>query len=112
MIELELPFPVSVNALFRNRRRGRAITAKYKAWLYDAGWAIKQQRPRAIEGPVTIEYAFANGRKADIDNLPKAVSDLLVKHQLISDDGPAIVRGISCRFESDVAGVRVRVRAA
>lgn len=112
MIELDLPFPVSVNALFSNRRRGRVRTPKYKAWLIEAGWAIKQQKARPIEGPVTIEYAFANGRRADIDNLPKAVSDLLVKHQLISDDGPAIVRGISCRFESDVAGVRVRVRAA
>jgi Holliday junction resolvase RusA-like endonuclease len=110
VIELSLPFPVSVNALFFNRKRGgRAKTPQYKAWITAAGWEIKRQRPRPIDGPVSLEYRFEDGHQTDLGNLEKGLTDLLVRHQLIADDGPTVVREIHSSFDCDVVGVRVRV---
>lgn len=109
MIELTLPFPVSTNALFLNKQHGRALTREYKIWQIEAGWAINQQKPQPISGPVSIRYIFQDGRKADPDNLLKACNDLLVTHKLIDGDGPSIVRSGSWTFSDQVKGVRIRV---
>lgn len=109
MIELTLPFPVSTNALTFNKPHGRAPTREYKLWQIEAGWAINQQKPQPIKGPVSLMYTFEDGRKADLGNLEKPISDLLVKHGLIEDDGPQIVKTISLMFSDQVKGVRVRV---
>ncbi len=109
MIELELPFPPSVNGLFFNRKGGRTPTAEYQAWQKQAGWELVLQKPEPIKGPVSLMYTFEDGRKADLGNLEKPVSDLLVKHGLIEDDGPKIVKTISLMFSDRVKGVRVKV---
>jgi Holliday junction resolvase RusA-like endonuclease len=109
MIDVRLPFPVSTNALFMNRKGGRASTREYKIWQTEAGWELNGQRPKPIKGPVSIVYEFQDGRKLDPDNGIKCVNDLLVRHQLIDGDGPTIVRAGSWSFSDEVVGVRVRV---
>lgn len=109
MIDAVLPFPPSVNGLFFNRKGGRTKTVQYALWQRQAGWELKLQKQKPIKGPVGLMYTYQDNRKADLGNLEKPVSDLLVKHGLIEDDGPKVVRWISLSFSDKVEGVRVKV---
>ena len=108
MIELSLPTPPSVNNLFFNRLKGRGITPEYRAWRVQAGWELKQQRPKPVKGQVCLSYTFEPGR-ADLDNLAKPLNDLLVEHRLIEGDGPDHVRQIILEYWDGVKGVKVKV---
>ena len=52
---------------------------RYAAWLTEASWEAKRQRPAHIAGPyvLSVEAARPDRRARDIDNILKAVSDLL-----------------------------------
>ncbi len=53
---------------------------RYVAWLQDAGWQLRLQRPGKIQGPVAISIAAGrpDQRRRDLDNVAgKANSDLL-----------------------------------
>lgn len=83
---LVLPKPPSVNSLFRNvPKKGRVKTGHYSAWLDEAGWELKRQRPPHIPGHYALDIFVPPGR-GDPDNLVKPVSDLLVKHDVVEDD--------------------------
>jgi Holliday junction resolvase RusA-like endonuclease len=87
-----LPIPPSVNGLYINvRGRGRVKSARYRAWLKHAGWELQAQKGRmkTILGPVKVAiYAVRpKGQRApDIDNIQKALLDILVEHKIIEDD--------------------------
>ncbi len=88
-VHLVLPFPPSVNNLFINLKSGgRAPSARYKAWVTEAGWEAKRQRPGKVVGPYTlcIRAGRPDARKRDIDNLAKPVNDLLKTLGVIEDD--------------------------
>jgi crossover junction endodeoxyribonuclease RusA len=96
---LRLPFPPSVNSLYdggRNTKR-RFISDTYRAWLEHAGYALLTQpdRKHRHAGPVQVTYTFCppDKRNRDVFNYEKAVSDLLVKHEIIEDDS-LIRRGV------------------
>lgn len=91
MIILKLPFPVSVNALYKNRLKGRAKSERYMTWANAAGWEIKRQKQIPINGyyDITIMLTRKDKRKYDIGNFEKCISDLLVEHLLIEDDSLA-----------------------
>lgn len=110
-IVLHLPFPPSLNNLFDNvPRLGRVSTSEYKAWKKAAEVELLMQLPRIATGPVEIEMTFQEkpGRR-DIDNLPKAVLDLLVAQGVIGGDHNKIVRRLIAQW-GDVAGVEVVIR--
>jgi Holliday junction resolvase RusA-like endonuclease len=72
---------------------------------------LKAQKPTKVEGPYTLEIALyqTDKRKRDIDNQVKAISDLLVEHQLLDDDSfctDLIVR----RFPGETQRAEVIVR--
>lgn len=109
-----LPCPPSVNGLYdggrRSRRRFRSKA--YRAWLGEAGWtlnAIPVDRRLPVPGRVEVIYEFARKHKrADVFNLEKATSDLLVKHRIIEDD--SLVEVGTVRWVDDIPdGVRVTV---
>lgn len=114
-IEISVPFPPSVNALFANRQhgkgRGRIATPAYTAWRTEAALRVNVQRPARIEGPVHLEYTLADKSRCDLGNLEKALTDLLVSSALIEGDGPKIVRSINLAW-GDVEGARVVIRRA
>lgn len=88
-VYINLPMPVSTNALYRNvPGKGRAKTKRYLSWLNAAGWDIKEQKPRKLHGRynITLLIERKDNRRRDIGNLHKGVSDLLVAHQIIQDD--------------------------
>jgi Holliday junction resolvase RusA-like endonuclease len=88
---LLLPVPPSTNNLFRNGSHGgRYKTRAYKAWLTEACWEIKLQRPPTLHPPlrtclrVLIEAPLGPNR--DIDNGLKAVLDVLTTMGVYADD--------------------------
>ena len=84
---IRLPVPPSVNALFRNAAgKGRVKTGQYKAWLMEAGLKLKLQRPIPVLGRYTLLIRIPQSLQGDIDNRIKAVSDLLVTHEVVEDD--------------------------
>lgn len=88
-VEVDLPMPPSVNALWRSGR-GRKVyrSPKYTAWLKEAGWEIQRQRHGKIDGPYRADIILRpkTNRRRDADNFAKAVLDLLGAHSLTDDD--------------------------
>lgn len=88
-IFLTLPVPPSLNAAYRNNRRGRG-RVKTKAtvdWEMYAARMIRDQKPGYIDGYVVIVMNVERrSRQADIDNRTKLVFDLLKKQAVIVDD--------------------------
>lgn len=111
MITAELPFPVSVNAMYANGKHGgRFVTSEYASWRDDAGWALVRQRQKPISGPVALEYTIEDkGGNRDLGNLEKGLTDLLVSHKLIDGDHSKVVREIRLRWSKDVTGARICV---
>lgn len=106
--EAELPAPPSVNGLWRSDRGRVHRSKRYVNWLRSAGWELKTRKPPTLKGAVKIEIR-AGHSAADLDNLFKALLDLLVAHQVLADDKQ--VCEIRARVDVDVAPGRVRVTA-
>lgn len=108
-----LPISPSLNNAYVNViGGGRRKSARYMTWRNACGWEVKAQRPRKVSGPVSLTYTFEEGgTKADLGNLEKCVTDLLVDLGLIDGDGPDVVRSIKLQW-GKVQGLMVEVRAA
>ena len=89
MFTLDLPKPPSLNSA-NKLGRGRIHPSKAKdAWFEEAGWTIKEQKPKPVKGPFRATVTFSRegrNQKQDLDNLPKYVLDLLQRHNLIEND--------------------------
>jgi crossover junction endodeoxyribonuclease RusA len=114
VIRAVLPYPPSTNTLYRNvAGKGRVKTAKYKAWIDEAGFVLVFKRLPAITGPYVLQIDLfqADARRRDIDNGIKAISDLLVEHQLIEDDSKCVELHVR-KVRSDTAYAEIKVRSA
>lgn len=112
MTVLTLPFPISVNAMFADGKTRRFKSQRYADWIAEAGYSLRAQRPKTILGPVTLLYEVQegkDGRRRDLGNLEKGVTDLLVDHGVIEADHDRIVREIRLIWNKDVVGVRVTI---
>lgn len=99
--DFRLPFPPSVNALYRAVGGRSILSAAYRAWKLEAGKVLMSQRPRKFAGQVSVEVQLCppNKRRRDIDNAGfKAVLDLLVSHQIIQGDDSTFVRSIKASW--------------
>jgi crossover junction endodeoxyribonuclease RusA len=85
---LRLPLPPSANRLWVRAQKGMRRSDEYVAWLNEAGWTAKTQRPSKIDGPfkVSIHAARPDKRRRDIDNLIKPSLDLMEHLRIIEDD--------------------------
>lgn len=110
-VVLDLPFPPSANAIWRNVGARTLKSKRYREWETAAGWDIKAQKPGKVQGPYELELIFErkDGRKRDIGNLEKAVSDLLQTNSIIEND--CMAQKITM-YWGDVKGCRVVVREA
>ena len=112
MTTVNLPFPVSTNALFSNGRSGRHRSQRYADWHQEAGYALMVQRPQRVKGPVVLSCLVQEGRdarKRDITNLIKAPEDLLVEHGIIEADDSSIVREVKMKWSKDVQGIQITI---
>jgi Holliday junction resolvase RusA-like endonuclease len=85
-VTIQLPMPISVNALYvRARGRRPFLNPKYRAWKEEAGWMLQSQRPKPIKGHYHLTIAVPPSR-GDVDNRAKAVGDLLQAHGVVEND--------------------------
>ena len=125
---LHLPLPPPLSACFKNAQRqkrikgvvkrwsGRVATERYIAWIMEAVSSARNQLGLSepydtITVPVAVDYKFGkpNNRRADVANLEKAVSDLLVRAGILVDDSQII--DLRLRWAA-VEGVVVTIRPA
>ena len=114
MVIVNLPFPVSTNALFSNGKSGRFRSQRYVDWHLEAGYALMVQRPAKTKGPVMLDCLVQHpkdARKRDITNLIKAPEDLLVEHGVIEADDHTIVREVRLAWSKEVEGIQIRIVA-
>lgn len=86
-VALELPRPISVNALWRASKTGGVYASPaYKAWKTEAGYRIAAQRVGGVRGPYAITIKVAAKWRGDLGNAEKALSDVLQEHGVIEND--------------------------
>jgi crossover junction endodeoxyribonuclease RusA len=109
MTSISLPLPPSVNRLWRTGRGRVYRSPRYDAWCKAAGWELNIQRPARIAGPVTVTIAAGrpDRRRRDVDNLGKALLDLLTVHRVIEDDSRVV--SLSSRWDAAIAPGRIVV---
>ena len=91
IIRLSIPFPPSINRLWRVGRGGRMYRSKvYEDWREEAGWSIKaQSKGQAVTGgyKLSVLAKRPDKRRRDLDNVSsKAVNDLLQHVGIVTDD--------------------------
>jgi Holliday junction resolvase RusA-like endonuclease len=112
-IELRLPFPPSVNALWKHGGlTGVYRSPRYMSWLNVAGNELNRQKPGCITGSYRIRITLGrrDAKRRDQDNFAKAISDLLVHHHVVSDDSLATSTTID--WSDRIDGCRVILTAA
>lgn len=118
-VVIKLPVPPSANRIWRvagmrttkaGKVAPRVIKSKpYVAWITEAGWALKGQRPGRVSGPYDLTIVLPKVR-IDPDNAIKATSDLLVRHDIIDDD--KLANDLSVKRDDAAQLMVVTVRAA
>lgn len=111
MIQFNLPYPPTLNNLFKNVRNGRVKTAEYDAWIQAARLLLMAQRPGSQSGSfrATIILGKPDRRRRDIDNTVKAIMDLITKAGVIEDDCLAQSITVAWAWDTIVPGGSVTV---
>ncbi len=91
-ITIDLPFPVSINAVWRSGK-GRVFKSKrYRSWIKEAWGLWLAQRSTSelkhIKGPYTLKIILnaPDRRRRDIGNYEKGLSDFLQMARIIEND--------------------------
>lgn len=86
VVIINLPPPISANAIWRSFS-GRNIKSKrYREWIIEAGKMIDDQRPGRIDGTYGLKIVVPLKCRIDLDNVPKAISDIAQAHGIIGND--------------------------
>jgi crossover junction endodeoxyribonuclease RusA len=103
MLKIEIPFPPSVNRLWRASERGGVYRSpEYVRWREQACWVIASQcRSERFRGAfkLTILLVQPSKRHMDLDNRIKAVLDALASAGVIANDRHC--RWIEARWVED-----------
>jgi len=90
VIILSLPFPPSMNRLWRSAKGGKVYRSpEYQKWKEIAAWeAISQTRPARIKGKfkISIRFVRPDARHRDLDNLLKSLLDCLQSAGVVTND--------------------------
>lgn len=89
MIILNLPFPPSVNTLYRAFKGRNIKSAKGRVFMKEAVLAIKQQdvcEKRSWRASVTVTLFPPCRRKRDLDNYSKGLLDAITEAGVWADD--------------------------
>lgn len=103
---LMMPFPPSVNHIWRSFRR----SSGYTAWIKEADFQGMQQKPLPrFDGPVdvTIKLGRPDKRERDLDNLAKGILDRLEAWEVIENDN--LVHRLSLEWSDDVIGAQIEI---
>jgi Holliday junction resolvase RusA-like endonuclease len=104
---IDLPRAISVNRLWRIMGKRLVKSDEYHSWLNECGWEIKLQRAKPVQGDYRLRIEVLNESRCDLDNIVKAVSDLLQKMQIIEND--RLCRGLIMEWVTSGPALRVTV---
>jgi crossover junction endodeoxyribonuclease RusA len=111
-IGLTLPFPPSVNRLWRFGK-GRMYRSKtYEVWRKEALWECRiQAQNKQISGAyrLTLLAVKPDKRRRDIGNLEKSVSDILQEAGIIVDD--CLCEWIEARWVKDGPPLTIKIES-
>jgi Holliday junction resolvase RusA-like endonuclease len=115
-VVLDLPPPISVNAL---RRVDWSSTTRTTQWKKNADAHImvakrRRENPLKLENIPRFEITITfdeNQTDIDLDNGVKGILDFLVDREVIEDDGPKHMRRLTVEWGSAPEGCRVTLRA-
>jgi Holliday junction resolvase RusA-like endonuclease len=111
VIELALPLPPSVNALWRSARGRVFKSARYKDWIAQAdNWFVhaKYRKRGSITGPFTAHIVLDRSRRrGDCDNRVKPVLDILQSWGVIEND--KLAEKVSVEWGVAPLGCRVTI---
>lgn len=112
MILLTLPYPPSANRLWVRAKKGMRKSDEYCAWLNEAAWRIRAQRPGAIDGlyKISVHAARPDKRRRDLDNILKPIGDALQAAGVIRNDSDCEM--LSARWVTDGEGATVILEPA
>ncbi|WP_188080157.1 RusA family crossover junction endodeoxyribonuclease [Neorhizobium sp. P12A] len=117
VISFDLPMPPSLWNLYVGRGISQRRSKQYKDWIEEAGWMLIAQRNRGgkfkrFPGDVIVTIdAYRGGNKGrDIDNILKAVCDLLQSTSTISNDNCVV--DLHARWVDEGVPCTVTVRDA
>jgi Holliday junction resolvase RusA-like endonuclease len=88
MTTFVLPMPPSTNRIWRSGKGKVYRDKNYIQWIAIAGNMVKVARVKQVDPPyrVVYEYGRKDRRRSDLANREKALSDLLQKMGVITDD--------------------------
>lgn len=112
MIEYHMTIkPISLNMIYKNARRGRVKTDEYKGWVILASNELRKQKGFNIDkitGPYSLYIRVGRKEtKADIDNLIKPISDVLVAIGATPDDRNMV--GVDIAYVQGMTGTQIRI---
>jgi crossover junction endodeoxyribonuclease RusA len=111
MIELELPFPPTLNTMWRRGPRSTYLSQRGKQYRSDVLGVVRQQgvwETLDQRLAVTIVLYPPDKRQRDLDNYPKAILDSLTHAKVWVDDSQ--VDELVVRRGEKVKGGRADVR--
>ena len=114
MIEVELPFPPSVNHLYRRVGPRTIISREGRAYRQKVCAILAARGVRPLDGPleVTIDLHPPDRRRRDIDNTIKALADALEHGGAYHDDSQIVKLTIEKRWPLPGGKAFVRIRKA
>ena len=105
---LYLPVPPAANNMYFNRRRGRAKSAEYRAWITEASLVAYQQGFEVVTVPAWVIMQIPENGRRDVDGYAKPILDLLVTIGMLLDDRCKYVRGLTMDwYDGDLVAVDV-----
>jgi crossover junction endodeoxyribonuclease RusA len=111
MIELELPFPPSVNHYYRRVGRRTLISREGRAFREKVCSILATMHIKEMSGPlkVYIEVYPPNRQRRDIDNLQKSLLDALEHGGAYKDDSQIVKLEIEKRDPTPGGKTIVRI---
>lgn len=88
MLNLILPFPISVNSMYSNHGRRRIKSKRYREWYSKATTALTEQYyDSLIEYDIKLIIALSPPckRRRDLDNHAKGIQDVLTGTVIVDD---------------------------
>ncbi|HEV2557285.1 MAG TPA: RusA family crossover junction endodeoxyribonuclease [Microvirga sp.] len=116
MIQAVLPYPPSVNRLWRYAGAGRAyLSDEGRTWKDAAAWIVKAHLLKGstpVLGPFHfhMEVGRPDRRQRDLDNLFKAVLDAAEAGGAIRNDSDA--QSLFAQWVPDLKGIRITITSA
>jgi crossover junction endodeoxyribonuclease RusA len=92
VITIDLPYPVSMNRIWRGSGKHVYRSPEYINWLTQAGFAWMTQKSKSKTKRIEGEYEFhatvypPDKRKRDLGNLEKVLQDFAQQAGIIEDD--------------------------